>query len=370
MEEAGRDQLQDALLAQPLDVHRRTRRVVRDPLHPLRRAVDVGAVGVALPRQPHERLAARRARFRKGPFGFAALRIAHRPHDLGDDVARLAHHDEVARAHVLDGHLVLVVQRRHADRRTAHEDRLQPGEGRRPPGAPDGDHDVEEPGRPLLGRELERDGPPGCPRRGTEHLMKGELVDLGDHAVDLISEVVARLGQLVAARHHRRHADDPPGVGAHGKAGLGQLRQRVGLRGRRPPAPTLLVGCALHLAHRVGPEVQRPRRGDPRVLLAQGTGGGVARVDEESLPQLRLPLVHGLELGHRHVDLAPHLEHGGIGPARLGQFLGHVVNGRHVRRHVLPGHAVPPRRRLHELPALVGQRHGHAVDLGLAREGE
>ena len=125
---------------------------------------------------------------------------------------------------------------------------------------------------------------------------------------------------------------------------------------------------AVHHAERVGPEVQRPLRRHRRVLLAQRAGGGVARVDEEPLPQLGLALVHRLELGDRHVDLAAHLEHVGVGAARLGQLLGHVVDGGHVRRHVLAGHAVAPRGRLHELPALVGQRHGDAVDLGLARE--
>ncbi len=50
VDQTGADELDDPLLAQALDVHRRARRVVRDPLDPLGRAVDVGAVGVALAR--------------------------------------------------------------------------------------------------------------------------------------------------------------------------------------------------------------------------------------------------------------------------------------------------------------------------------
>ena len=94
------------------------------------------------------------------------------------------------------------------------------------------------------------------------------------------------------------------------------------------------------------------------------------RVDEEALARVGLALVHRLELGHRHVDLAPDLQQVGVGTAGLGQLLGHVVDRGHVRRHVLPRHPVAPRGRLDEPAALVGERHGDAVDLGLAREGE
>ena len=66
----------------------------------------------------------------------------HRPDDLGDDVAGLAHDDRVAGPHVLEPHLVLVVQRGEADRRPADEHRLEHGERRRLPGATDRHHDV------------------------------------------------------------------------------------------------------------------------------------------------------------------------------------------------------------------------------------
>ena len=105
-----------------------------------------------------------------------------------------------------------------------------------------------------------------------------------------------------------------------------------------------------------------------RVLLAQRAGGGVARVHEQALPRVGLALVHGLELGDGHVDLAAHLEQGWIRPARLGQLLGHLLNRRHVGGDVLARDAVAPRRRLHEPALLVGERHGDAVDLGLAGE--
>ena len=202
VDEPRRDELEHPLLTQPLDVHGRARRVVGDALHPLGRAVDVRAVGVALAGQADERLAARRARRRELPLRLAPRRhagpVRDRSHDLGDDVARLAHDHQVARAHVLRRHLVLVVQRGHAHGGAADEDRLEPGERRGPARPPDRHHDVEQPGGALLGRELEGDGPAGRPRRGAEHGVQRQVVDLGDDAVDLVGQVVARRGQLAA----------------------------------------------------------------------------------------------------------------------------------------------------------------------------
>ena len=94
-----------------------------------------------------------------GPLG------QHGADDLGDHVARLAHDDRVARAHVLGPHLVLVVQGGHLHGRAADEHRLELGEGRGLPGAADRHDDLEQLGGALLGRELVGDGPPGRLRR-------------------------------------------------------------------------------------------------------------------------------------------------------------------------------------------------------------
>ena len=372
VDQSRRHQLQHPLLAQVFDVHGRTRRVVGDALHPLGRAVDVRAVGVALARQAHERL-----RHRPGTSSGTSTSACDGPArpdprrtgptTSGMTSPALRTIDQVARPDVLGRHLVLVVQRRHPDRRATDEDGLEAGEGRGPAGAADGDHDVEQPRGALLGRELEGDGPARGARGGPQHPVQGQLVHLGHHAVDLVGQVVALFGQLLAPGHHRRHAGDLAGVGADREAGLLQLGQRGRLRRGRPVA---LGRRALDHAHLVGPEVQRAQRGDPRILLAQRAGGRVARVDEEPLAQLGLPLVHRLELRHRHVDLAAHLEHLGVGAARLGQRRRHVLHRADVGGDVLAGDAVAPGRRLHQAAALVGQRHGHPVDLRLAREGQ
>ncbi len=352
------------------DVHGRTRRVVGDALDPLRRAVDVRAVGVALAGQAHERLPAGRAPRRELPLRLAPGRhtgtLAHRSHHLGDDVARLAHHDQIARTDVLRRDLVLVVQRRHPDGRATHEDGFEAGEGRRPAGATDGHHDVEQSRGAFLGREFEGDGPARGTRGGPQYPVQGEVVHLGHHAVDLVGQVVALFGQRLAPGHHGCHAGDLAGIGADREAGLLQLGQRGRLRRGRPVA---LGRRPLDHADLIGPEVQRAQRRDPRILLAQRAGRRVAWVDEEALSQLGLALVHCLELRHRHVDLAAHLEHLGVEPARLGQCRRYVLDRAHVGGHVLTGNAVAPRGRLHQAATLVRQRHRHPVDLRFAGEG-
>ena len=74
LDQAGQHQLHDPLLAQALDVHATPRGEMDDPLHALGRAVDVGAVGVALAGEADERFPARRAGVREPPRALAALR--------------------------------------------------------------------------------------------------------------------------------------------------------------------------------------------------------------------------------------------------------------------------------------------------------
>ena len=80
---------------------------------------------------------------------------------------------------------------------------------------------------------------------------------------------------------------------------------------------------ARNLSQRVGEKLQRPRRGDARVELAQAPGCGVARVGEDLFALGREPVVHGGKIRLGHVDFAAHFDHVGKGrPAK-------------ARRHVL-----------------------------------
>ena len=117
--------------------------------------------------------------------------LEHRADHLGDDVARLAHDDGVARAHVLVADLVLVVQRGQADGGAAHEDRLEHRERGGLAGAADGDLDVTQDRGALLGRQLERDGPAGGLGGRAQGALHRQVVDLHHDAVDLVGQLVA-----------------------------------------------------------------------------------------------------------------------------------------------------------------------------------
>ena len=118
---------------------------MHDPLDTLFGAVGVDAVGVALALETHERARATGAGLREPPrLGAGRSCAEHGADHFGDDVARLAHHDGVARADVLQADLVLVVQGRELDYRAGDANRPQLRERRRPPGAPDRDQDVLE----------------------------------------------------------------------------------------------------------------------------------------------------------------------------------------------------------------------------------
>ena len=211
-QQAGFDELDDTLLTQPLDVERAPRREVDDALDPLGGTVDVRAEGVALAGKTHERSTAARALLREVPRTRPLGPVRqHRPDHLGDDVARLAHHHGVTGTDVFQADLVLVVQGGEPDGRSSHEHRLEHGERRGPAGPPDRHHDAQQLGGPFLGRELEGDGPTRRPRCRPQPALQFQVVDLDDHTVDLVVEVVSVLFPVPAeglgiggAAHHRR----------------------------------------------------------------------------------------------------------------------------------------------------------------------
>ena len=102
----------------------------------------------------------------------------------------------------------------------------------------------------------------------------------------------------------------------------------------------------------MGKEAQRPRRGDGRILLAQRSRGGIARVRENLAAGGFLAFVERGEVGLRHVDFAAHLDHLG----RVGDALRNVGYGADVGGDVLAHAAVPARRRQHQRALLIAQR--------------
>ena len=126
------------------------------------------------------------------------------------------------------------------------------------------------------------------------------------------------------------------------------------------------LGAVDHLAELVAPERQLALLGDPRVLLTQTAGRGIARVGEARLPGSGGTLVERLEAGEGHVDLAAHIDHRRRTRAELVRQRG---DGGHVGRDVLAHPSVATGGGLHEAAALVAQADREAVDLELAHVG-
>ena len=121
----------------------------------------------------------------------------------------------------------------------------------------------------------------------------------------------------------------------------------------------------LEVAHVVEEDRERAIGGDRRVLLPDGSGGGVARVREHGLAGLFELRVQPCERLSRHVDLTPHLEP----PRRLERALqrgGDGLDGPEVLGDVLAHASVAAGGAAREPSALVEQGYPQPVDLRLA----
>ncbi len=194
------EQLGHSLFAESFNVECPARREVHDLFEQLRRTRRVHAVRVALVAATNERVPALGTGGRKRPLlGASPARFDDRAHHLGNDVAGLAHDDQIPGPYVLRGYLVLVVQGRHRHRRARDDDGLKDGEGRGPPRATDRDLDLYESRCSLLGRELARDRPARSATREAQTFSLGEVVDLDHRAIDVVAKIVAMRLEPVAA---------------------------------------------------------------------------------------------------------------------------------------------------------------------------
>ena len=356
LDEAGVGELADPFLAEAFDVHRAAPGEVHDALHALHGAVDVDAVVVRLTFEPDERLPAVGALRGELPLPRALAALGEdRTDDLGDDIAGPAHDHRVALADVLPGHVVLVVQCGERDVGAPDEHRLEDRERRRPARAADADHDVAQDRRLLFGRELVRDRPARRTRRRSHLGALAEVVDLHHDTVDVVAERVALRFHLAAELEHRVEVVERLDVRVDREAEIREPGQRLGMRSQ--PRATL-ERARLIAVHR-----QVTRRGDAGILLAQAPGRRVARVDEEPLVRLALPLVQIGERRERHEHLAAHLEQRRNVLAL--QALRDHADRAQVLGDVFTGHTVAPGRADREPSVLVLQRDRETVELRL-----
>ena len=182
------------LVAEALDVHCTARREVLELLAPLRRAgASAGAARhglllLAHHRRPADRAARGKRDQRRELAPDLDPAFGQHAHHLRDDVPGAADHDGIPDAHILAGQLVHVVKRCVADRHAADEHRLETRHRRQSAGAPHLKLDAADRREGLLGGKLVGDGPARRARDEAELALRFDVVDLVDHAVDLIRQ--------------------------------------------------------------------------------------------------------------------------------------------------------------------------------------
>ena len=292
--------------------------------------------------------------------------VEHRAHDLGNHVARLMHDDGVALAHVLAADLVDVVQRGARDGGAGDRHRVELGDRREHAGATHLDANLAQDGLLFLGRELKGDGPTRCASGKAQVELLLEAVDLYDHAVDVVIQVVAVLERLGTELVDLGRRGATSHVGVDAKASATQPVQELALA-----VDVQRVG----IGDGVDKGGQIAARRDLGILLTQAAGGGVARVGE-GVAALGIGLVvEAHKAALRHIDLAAYLNGAlavgaHVGERRLGQVHGHILDGTDVERYVLARGAIAARGRAHKGAVLIGKRHAQTVDLKLAGIGD
>jgi hypothetical protein len=362
--QAAVHQLVDHLLAQALDVEGAAAGEVEQRELALRRADQAAGAAVIGPaRLAHDVAATGRASERHAEVGHVAVaRLGHAADDLRNHVPGAADDDAIACADALPPHLEDVVQRRARHRRAADEHRLEPGHRRQLAGAAHLHLDAEQARRLLLRRVFLRRRPARLARLEAEPLLQRPRVDLVDDAVDLERQRRPLGGDVGVEGDQAGGALDARVQRARRQAQRREPLEKRRLRLRQRPAD--------ELAETVGEEVERPLRGVACVELPHHAGGGVARVDEDLLAlgaafdQPALPFVQRREVVEPHEDLAPHLDRAVVD---AGEPLRHGADREHGVRHVFPGLAVAPGRRLDQPTLLVAEVDGEAVELELGR---
>ena len=289
--------------------------------------------------------------------------LQHRADHFGDDVTGSVDDDRVSLAYVLAPQIVLVVQSRRGHHHATHMHRLQFHVGRDPTRAAGMHGDAFHQGGALLGRKFVGHGPARGSAGGAQVVALPVAVDLDNHAVNLVVDVVAVLLPLGAVAGHLLQGGRAFDIGVDRQAHRAEVLQvlRMAFSARR----TGSAGIGLRA---VAPEAQTPGCGHGGILLAQAPGGGVARIGKGSFVSLCQFLIQAKEDRHRQVDLTTHLQHTRVLAAR--QARRDRANCTQVGGDVLAHASVAAGGTAHEDAVPIEKRHRQSVDLELAHEVE
>ena len=355
----------DELLPHHLDVHDRAAYPMQQSLGSLRGTINGDTAIRHLVALVHDGAAATRAASRHlEQRGVSRTKAEDRAHDLGDDVTSLVDHHGVTDTHVLAANLIDVVQRGTSNGGPGHHDGVELGDRGENAGAPHLHRDVAQHGLALLRRELERREEAWGAGRETQGMLIGKGINLYHNAVDVIGQAVALAEGLRAELVHLGGTVAALEVGVHREACHALPSEEVPLA---VDVDRVHVGKGIHESGQVA------HGRDLGVLLAKGTGGGVARIGKGGAARLVVLLVEAHERLLGHKDLSAHLDRA-VGRTHMrqglvGQACGHVLDGAHVERDVLAHDAVAARCRAHEHAVLVRKGDAQAVYLKLAHIG-
>ena len=354
--QAGFGELQDRSLTQTLDIHRPARTPVDDSLVTLKRTGRLDTASIRLTVRSNQRTFQRTGTDHRERPGRQADRTQrqHRPDDLGDHVASLAHNHRVAWPHVFHGDLVLIVQRRHSYRRATNKHRFQHRERCGPPGTSNRNLDATQQRGALLWRELVCDCPPRGPRRKPQPLPLNKIVDLDHDPVDLVAEVVAMFLAIGAIRDDSVDRTEQADVRVDREPQRANQLQRLVMRTKSRPTDDL--------TNLIRPKRQTPTSRCSRIFLPKTAGGSIARIHERPRSRSQILVVELLEHSVRHVHLTANLQHI---RCRTREYVGNIGNRAHIASDVLTDFAVPTSRRLNETAMFVPQTHRQAVELQL-----
>jgi len=283
--------------------------------------------------------------------------LAQHRHHFRDHVAGTAHDDGVADAHIEAGNLVGVVQGGIGDGDACHPHRRQPRHRREHAGTADLHVDGLHRGQFFERGKLVRDGPTRRARDEPHGGLLRIVVELVDHAVDVVRQTVALRADLCVIRQQARRSTRGIRLGRHRKAEFAQALQRLRVPCRKREA--------LVHTQRVGEKRQRPLRGDRRIELSQRAGGAVARVGQRLFAMRQRAFVEFFKAGARHVHLAAHFQHGRCGAAQVQRD---GTDGADIGGYIFAAGTIAARRRAYQRAMFVAQADGQAVELGLDRK--
>ena len=358
------DQLLDQLLAEAIDIQRLATGEVLEGFLALRGADQ--SARAACHHLAFEALdlgAAHRAAVRQHD-GFTAGAFAGDPHHLRDDIASPANDDTVTDLHAETFHLVHVVQCGVGDHHTGDLHRCQSGDRRQRASASDLKIDALQGGFLFLRRVLVGDGPARRARHEAQFTLQTQCIELDDRAIDVVIEAITLLAEATGV------VDDALGTAHH-------LKLRAGAEAivveQRHQTGMILAGLAgeqriIHPRDLIGAEFQRARGGDVGIQLAQAAGGGIARVGEHLAILVAAARVQRLEASVAHVDLAAHFQQ--LRQIITPQLERDRADGAQVGGDTFAGAAIAARHALHQHAILVDERHGQAIELGLAAEAQ